>query len=339
MINKNDNEMLSDSFVPPKSQRPPKTTEFTFTELILSIWEGKIFIIFVCTIFAVGSVAIALSMPNIYKASALMAPVSSEGGAGGLAGLASKFGGLAGIAGINIGGGDTTDKTSLALEIIKTRAFIESFIERHQLTVPIMATKKWDYALNQLIYDEDVYDNRQNKWIRQVELPKKAKPSPWETYTEFTKLLSVSQSKLTSMITIEIEYYSPHMAKQWLSWLISDINNFMREQDKVEAQNSINYLTKKLDNIKNSNMENIFYQLIEEQTKNMMLIEVKPEYVLKTIQPPQVPDEKAKPARALIVILGTLLGGILSLLIVLFRFFSKKADNEKSIKDQNSENQ
>jgi hypothetical protein len=39
-------------------------------------------------------------------------------------------------------------------------------------------------------------------------------------------------------------------------------------------------------------METVFYQLIEEQTKNMMLTQVKAEYVLKTIDPAQVPEKK-----------------------------------------------
>ncbi len=67
-----------------------------------------------------------------------------------------------------------------------------------------------------------------------------------------------------------------------------------------------------------------FYQLIEEQTKNMMLTQVKTEYVLKTVDPAQVPEEKAKPKRALIVVLGTILGGLLSVIIVLTRYFSNK---------------
>jgi LPS O-antigen subunit length determinant protein (WzzB/FepE family) len=98
----------------------------------------------------------------------------------------------------------------------------------------------------------------------------------------------------------------------------------MRDQDQKEAQDSIDYLTLQLENIQVTTMETVFYQLIEEQTKSMMLTKVKAEYVLKTIDPPQVPDEKAGPKRALIVVLGTMLGGMLSVLIVLIRYFSKK---------------
>ena len=187
-----------------------------------------------------------------------------------------------------------------------------------------MASTKWDMASDTLILNEEVYDKANDKWIREVKAPKKSEPSSWEAYTEFSKLVTLSQDKNTSMVNIDIEYYSPAIAKQWLTWLVEDINEYMREQDQVEAKASIDYLTNQLGNIKVATMETVFYQLIEEQTKNMMLTMVKKEYVLKTIDPAQVPDTKDKPKRALIVVLGTMLGGILSVLIVLIRYFIRK---------------
>ena len=68
-------------------------------------------------------------------------------------------------------------------------------------------------------------------------------------------------------------------------------------------------------------MQSVFYQLIEEQTKTLMLAEVSDEYVFKTVSPAKVAEEKAKPMRALIVILGFMLGGMLSVIIVLIRHF------------------
>jgi LPS O-antigen subunit length determinant protein (WzzB/FepE family) len=97
----------------------------------------------------------------------------------------------------------------------------------------------------------------------------------------------------------------------------------MREQDQIEAQASIDYLTKQLSEIEVATMETVFYQLIEEQTKNMMSTRVKKEYVLKTIDPAQVPDVKDTPQRALIVVLATMFGGIFSVLIVLILYFKE----------------
>ena len=102
----------------------------------------------------------------------------------------------------------------------------------------------------------------------------------------------------------------------------------MRKNDQQEAQSSIDFLTKKLEQTQLADMQTVFYQLIEEQTKTMMLAEVSPEYVLKTIDPANAPDEKSKPKRALICVLGTLLGGMLSVLIVLIRYFTNKAPQE-----------
>jgi len=80
-------------------------------------------------------------------------------------------------------------------------------------------------------------------------------------------------------------------------------------------------------------MQTVFYQLIEQQTKTIMLAEVSQEYVLKTIDPANAPEEKAKPNRALIVILSTMLGGILSVLIVLIRYFTNNGKFTKSNKE------
>ena len=299
--------------------------EIDLAELWRAIWAGKFTIIIISMIFAVASVFFALSKPDIYKASVILAPASSEGGAGGLGALAGQFGGLASMAGINLGGGGGVDKTALALEMLKSRSFIETFIAKHDLLVPLMASKNWDMTSDSLILNEELYDQANKKWLREVKAPKKPEPSSWEAYKEFSELVTVAQDKTTSMVNIDIAFYSPSIAKQWLTWLIQDINEFMREQDQIEAKASIDYLTEQLVNIKVATMETVFYQLIEEQTKNMMLTMVKKEYVLKTIDPAQVPDTKDKPKRALIVVLGTMLGGILSVLIVLIRYFSSKS--------------
>lgn len=309
-------------------QNSENDDEIDLAELWFAIWSGKVLIIFITFLFAISSIIYAVNQPNIYKASTLLAPVSEQGSAGGLAKMAGQFGGLASLAGINLGGGGT-DKTGLALEVLKSRIFIESFIKKHQLLVPLMAVKNWDVNTNTLILNEELYDAQSKTWLREVKSPKMAAPSSWESFKALTELLSISTDKETGMITIAIEYYSPEIAKQWLIWLVAEINNTMREQDKSEAQRSIDFLSEMLQETQLADMQTVFYQLIEEQTKTIMLAEVSPEYVLKTIDPANSPDEKTKPKRALIVVLGTMLGGILSVLIVLVRYFTNKGKSPK----------
>jgi uncharacterized protein involved in exopolysaccharide biosynthesis len=294
--------------------------EIDLAELWHAIWSGKLLIITISGLFAISSIIYAINQPNIYKATTLLAPVSEQGGASGLAKMAGQFGGLASLAGINFGSGGT-DKTGLALEVLKSRVFLENFINKHQLLVPLMAAKNWDSNSNTLIINDKIYKSITNTWLREVKAPKKPEPSSWEAYKAFKEILTITSDKETAMITLAIEHYSPAIATQWLSWLVSDINEAMREQDKAEAQRSVDYLTKKLQETQLADMQAVFYQLIEQQTKTIMLAEVSLEYVLKTIDPANAPEEKAKPKRALIVVLGTMLGGMLSVLIVIVRYF------------------
>ena len=170
--------------------------EIDLAELWRAIWSGKLLIIVISFVFAVSSIFFALSKPDVYKASILLAPSSSDS-AGGMGALAGQFGGLASLAGISLGGGGT-DKTALALEIIKSRAFLETFIIKHNLLVPLIASEKWDRINDELIFDDEVYDVENNKWIREVSFPKTMVPSPWEAYQEFLQLISVSQDKIGS---------------------------------------------------------------------------------------------------------------------------------------------
>lgn len=301
-------------------QSQQQDDEIDLAELWCAIWAGKWIIIAITTVFAIASVAYALSLPNIYKSEALLAPAAQEQSGGG---LAAKFGGLASLAGISLGGGGGIDKTALALEIMKSRVFIAKFIEQHQLLVPLMATKGWNRTTNELIFDADIYDAANKKWIREVKAPFKAEPSTQESFKEFKKIVSTSQEKTSSMVTITVKHYSPEIAKQWVDWLIDAINLEMKTRDLSEAHKSIAYLEQQLGKTKLNELQNVLYQIIEEQTKTIMFAEVREQYAFKTIDPALVPELKAEPKRALICVLGVFLGGMLAVMFVLIRYFSK----------------
>ena len=55
-----------------------------------------------------------------------------------------------------------------------------------------------------------------------------------------------------------------------------------------------------------------------------MLANVSNDYVFDVIDPPISPELKFKPSRALICVLGTLLGGMLSMVVVLIRHYGRQ---------------
>jgi uncharacterized protein involved in exopolysaccharide biosynthesis len=310
----------------PSTQQMESSDEIDLRELFSVIWQGKYLIIAITAIFAIGSVIFAIKQPNIYKSEALLAPADAEQGGGGLAALAGQFGGLASMAGINLGGGGGADKTQLAIEVIKSRQFTSDFIQKHDLLADLMAAKSWDMAKDTVIYDVELYDVTNKKWLREVNAPFMPEPSMQEAYKEFSKVIAVNAAKDTGMVTISLEHVSPSVAQQWVAWLVEDINKVMKERDVLEAMRSTEFLNKQIALTNVADIRSMLYKLIEEQAKTIMFAEVRDEYIFKTIDPALVPEEKAKPKRALIVVLGTMLGGMLGMIFVLIKYFVRKKD-------------
>ena len=73
-------------------------------------------------------------------------------------------------------------------------------------------------------------------------------------------------------------------------------------------------------------MREVFFSLIAEQTKNKMVAEASPEYAFVAVSPSMVPEVTSQPRRLFICIFGTLLGGILSVLLVLVMHYARKSD-------------
>ena len=120
-------------------------------------------------------------------------------------------------------------------------------------------------------------------------------------------------------MTISVDHKSPKIAAQWVNWLVEDVNEAVRSQDVSEAEKSIEYLREQVTNTSLADLQAVFFDLIQSQTETVMLAEVRPEYVFKTIDPAVAPEEKSKPNRALICVLGTLLGGVLGAAIAFIR--------------------
>lgn len=296
--------------------------EVSLHELFRVIWHAKVIIFTVAAIFGISAIFYAVNQPNIYKSEVLLVPTENEG-AGGLAKLASQFGGLASLAGVNLGGGNT-NKIQLAIEVLKSRQFTSEFIEKHNILPQLMAAKSWNMNDNEIVFDEDLYNNQNNKWVREVSAPFEPKPSMQEAYKEFKKILSVQVDEKSGAVTLAVQHVSPFIAQQWVKWLVEDINQTMKEREVTEAKRSTEFLYEQLKDTEVADIREVLFRLIEEQTKTIMFAKVREEYVFKTIDAAVVPEEKFRPKRAIIVILATMLGGMLSLMAVLIKYFARR---------------
>ena len=299
--------------------------EIDLRELFTVLWAGKIQILVCVLVAALVSVSVALDQPNKYTAEAVLAPRSSGGG-GGLAQLASQYSGLASLAGINIGGVGDGNPAAVATEMLKTREFFSEYLYDSVL-VDLMAAQGWNSGADTVVIDDTLFDVQSQMWIREVEPPFQVKPSAQEAHEAFVEeFLSVSEDKQTGFVTVAVTHLSPSVARDWVNLLIKGINEAVRARDVREAENSIEFLNEQRMKTNLVSLTEVFSELIEEQTKTVMLANASDEYVFQVIEPPVAPELKSEPSRALICVLGTMLGGMLGLVLVLIRQYASKPE-------------
>lgn len=298
-----------------------KNDDIRMTDLVNILYGNKVLIMAVVLLSVIASVTYAITRDNIYRSEAtLVAQTSGSSGQG-----TGQFGGIAAIAGISLGGGAGADKSKLALQIMTSRNFVTSFIEKHDLLVPLMATKGWDAESNKLLIDPDIYDKSSEQWVREYSYPQKQIPSLLEAFGEFVKVFKVSQDEKNGIILVSVEHYSPTLAKQLIDLLVEDINLYMKRRDVEEAEKSLSYLSKQLDRNIPQELKLTLYNLIEEKQRTLMLANVKDDYAFQIIDPAVIPEYRFKPNRFFIVLFSTLVSFMMICLFVIFRSINKRA--------------
>jgi uncharacterized protein involved in exopolysaccharide biosynthesis len=263
------------------------------------IWKGRRVVLVIVSIFVIAALIYAYYQINIYRAEAVLAPAPEErlgGSAVSNLGLAANINGLA--------IGQSNSRIQHVLATLQSRRFMTQFIEEHDLLPSLMASR-WDKNENRNIVDFEMYDPQTDSWLGdQVD----NKPSSWSAFKAMSRILNVSEDRQTGMVTISIEWSDPEQAAQWVNWVVTDINKKIKEQDLEEASNAIEYLRGQLSATNLVEMQRVFYQLIESQTRIVMLADVREGYVLQVIDPAVPPEDIVRPNRLAIVLFGILVG-------------------------------
>jgi len=302
---------------------PYVSDEIDLRELFNVLWTAKKLIIVITAIFAIGSIAYSLSLTNYYKSESLLTARNASETSG-----LSQFSGLAAMAGVNLpSSGD--DKPVQMVQLIKSRQFVKHLITFEDILPSIMAAKSYDAASQELLFDQKLYDSETKTWKRK---PKNGSmiPSYLEAHQVYSNMLSISQDEKTGFIKIIIEHISPVFAKEFLELIIRESNELLRKKDMEESEQGLVYLTSELSKTPFVEIKGSINALIKSQLETKMLAQIHQDYILVEIEPPFIPEKKSKPSRSLICVLGTMLGGMLSVLIVLIRHYSF-AEEEQAV--------
>jgi uncharacterized protein involved in exopolysaccharide biosynthesis len=301
-----------------------RAVEIDLLEVFEALRLNNKFILLLTGIIAVLSIIFALTLPNVYKSQALLAPTSMN-----VNSKLSQYDAIASVTGFNLG--ESSPDVTLALAFINSKKIIRQLMKHESFLPDLMAAKKWDIESNSIIYDDDLYDNKDKKWVREVKFPLQQVPSEQEVFELFSEKIKIFINKDNQLITLSVDHLSPSVAKQWVDWILEEANMMVANLRIEEAESSINYLNEQIKLTPYAELRTMFFDLIQKNTQNMMLAKVNKQYALTIIDPPLVPETKFRPQRLLIFILGILMGSILSLSIILVRRFGFNKEDELNI--------
>jgi len=246
----------------------------------------------------------------------------------GLAGAVQNFSGLASLAGINLPSEGTDSNAGKALEKVSSLSFFQEQILPNIFVPDLLAVESWSRGENLINYDNEIYDSVTGSWTRDVEPYQSPEPSVQESFRAFGEHIGISKDLKTGFIKLSVKHQSPYVAQAWAELIILKINAFYKDKDKEEAEASVRYLNTQIAQTSYAEIREVISQLLQQQTQKLTLIEANDYYVFEYIDPPAVMERKAEPMRAMICIIGAILGGLLGCIIVLFRHYRPFASAE-----------
>ncbi len=285
----------------------------SFADILDLLWKFRLQVVLTVLLTATVSIVIGLLTTPIYKAEVTLSPVTHDDSLAGLSAMAGQFGGLASLAGINLGGGSDS---ALPLAVLKSRSFIEEFIEDTNL-IPVLFDSKWDESAG--VWRES--DPSEVPTVR-------------DAYLLFDKKIRrVVEDKRTGVVTLGIYWKDPEVASNWANSLVARLNDRLRNEAMQESEKSIAFLETELDALTYVGLRQGIHTLIENELRKKTLASVRKEYAYRIIDPavPVDDDMFEYPSMPLIIAVGVILGIVLAIIIAILRGVSLRRDGRSAI--------
>ena len=272
-----------------------------FGFLISVLIKNKLFLIISTLIGTLAFIIFAYLQPDMYKSSALL-KINADSSSS--SSVLNNYQGIASLAGISMPSGRGVEKSELAIQIIKSRSFINHILKSYDIKDDLVALKNYDKEKKENTYDVSIINSN---------------ISNLEVHKIYLKDIITASKNKENFITISIKHPSPIFAEYLLRIIVKELNISVKEKDLEESSKAMEYLSELLQNTKVLDVRNSINRLIEKQLEIKMLASIKNYYVLEYVDHPFIPETKDNPSRAIIVIIGFFSSLFISAGILLFK--------------------
>jgi uncharacterized protein involved in exopolysaccharide biosynthesis len=266
------------------------------------LWRHRILIAGTTFVCALVAVILALLATPIFRAEAVVTDVR-EGGMGATSAIASQFGGLASLAGLNLG---QTNDTEQSQAVLASRHLVEEFVKRNDL-VPLLFKNS------------------------------KQPPTLWLGVKRFKeRVLTVNKDTRKGVTMVAIEWTDPATAARWANGFVALANELLRTRALDDSNRNIAYLNGQLGQTNVVELRKVIYDIIESETKTLMLASGRTQYAFQVVDPAVPPEERSSPRRTLIVMVGGALGLFIGVIIAFIRDMLARRERSASQNLQDS---
>jgi uncharacterized protein involved in exopolysaccharide biosynthesis len=249
------------------------------------VWDDKWIVSAITLLCIAAAVVFALTATPMYRAQIVVTDAPDPSNVASSAGM-GQLGGLASLAGFSL---PATGSARDSSAILESRRLVEEFIKRNVPVEELIKNMPQDRAL-------------------------------WLAVERFRRdVLSINKDDRKGKTAITIEWTDAATAARWANQFVELANDLIRRRALDEANRNIEYLNEQIGKTSIVEIRSVMYNLIESETRKLMLANGRVEYAFTVVDPAVPPKARSRPQRTLLVMLGALLGAAAGVAIAFVR--------------------
>ena len=287
------------------------------------LWDARWRIVAVAMCGAIVAAYIGLTTRPLYESVALYGPPTDDLGStsGGAAGLLGQFSAVSGLLGLPGGKATNIEET---LAVLESRDFVIRFVRGNNLT-PQLFAEKWSDSAHNWKQGQDGIVTSIGRRVQDalsslspsdpgITARRAAQlgPSDDEIFKRFSRNVNLSIDRRTGFVKVSLRAPTPTLARDWATKMIEVVNGELRERAKREAGVIIELLAGSyLKDTQYDSVRKAAALLLEGQLKRKVIIDARPDFALRVLDPPSLAETRYSPKRTRMVIIGFILGALL----------------------------
>lgn len=251
--------------------------EINLRDYINILARHKKLIIFTVVIAVTATAIISFLSPRIYEAKAVIMPVAQLQEQSSMSAIALQLG---------IASNQASNASEL-FSLLQSNILMERVIIKNNLVPVFFGEEAKGKKVNDQIWDG----------IRYLK----------------NTIYKARDNKRDGIIELSVEFKDPEMSARILTYILTELTDYMSSEAKRVADTNKKYLESLIDKNSDPLIKQKIYALIARQIEISMMAEVKENFAFKILDPPKTPDMKIRPRISMNIMLSfimSLIGGI-----------------------------